>query len=420
MSRTSRTAATDARQGGYPGSQLAADGATRDGAERRRLFIVGSEGLPADYGGLETFAQQLSTRLVERGWPVTVTGEHTRDETPGPASYEGVHLVWIKGPGNNLRTIVSDRKALLRCAELAEPGDVVYLLGYGVGPFAWGAIRKLARRGIEFWLNPDGHEWKRPKWPWHVQRYFHFCERFLVRRADVVCCDAAAIRDHHARHYDVPEEDMEVIEYGAPVVESVRDEDLLERRDALLETYGVEPGEFYTYVGRMVPDNNLELMVRGVLDPRVNRKLVVFAAHDEEDPFYQKIADLVAASDDPEAVVLTGGVYDRPLLRALRLAAFAHFHGHEVGGTNPSLVEAMGLGSFILALDTPFNREVLDDAGLYFDKDVESFVRTVQEAEGLADERLGALRERARERVKMRYNWERITDEYERLLRRRP
>jgi rhamnosyltransferase len=383
----------------------------------RRLFILGSEGLPADYGGLETFTQELATRLVDRGWPVTVTCEHTRDESPGPDTYEGVDLVYIEGPGNNLRTIVSDRKALLRCAELASPGDVAYLLGYGVGPFAWGAIRKVKRRGVEFWLNPDGHEWKRPKWPWHVQRYFHFCEWFLLGQADRIFCDAAAIRDHHAAEYGVREERMEVVEYGAPLVDRVEDEALLRRRDEFLAEHGVEPGRYYTYVGRFVPDNNLEMMVRGVLDPRIGRPLLVFAAHDEDDPFYRRIASLVEASDDPDAVVLTGGVYDQPLLRALRLAAFAHFHGHEVGGTNPSLVEAMGLGSFILALDTPYNREVLDDAGLFFQKDVESFVRTVREAEALDDDRVDELRERARDRVRSHYNWERITDEYERCLR---
>lgn len=385
---------------------------------RRRLFIVGSEGLPADYGGLETFTQELSTRLVDRGWPVVVTCEHTSDESPGPDEYRGVRLVHIEGPGNNLRTIVSDRKAMLRCGELAEPGDVVYLLGYGVGPFAWGVLRKFRRAGIEFWLNPDGHEWKRPKWSWLVQRYFKVCESFLVRRADVVCCDAAAIRDHHADRHGVPGERMEIIEYGAPIVESVEDDDVRERRDAFLADVGVRPGEYYTYVGRFVPDNNLELMIRGVLDSRVDRPLLVFAAHEEDDPFYREIARRLRESDDPGAVVLTGGVYDQPLLRALRLSAFAHFHGHEVGGTNPSLVEAMGLGSFIVALDTPFNREVLDDAGLFFEKGIESFVRTVQEAESLSEERVEELRDRARDRVRTRYNWERITDEYERLLAR--
>lgn len=383
----------------------------------RRLFIVGSEGLPADYGGLETFAQELSTRLVGRGWPVTVTCEHTCHGSPGPDSYEGVNLTYIEGPGNNLRTIVSDRKALLRCAELGSPGDVAYLLGYGVGPFAWGAVRKLKKAGMEFWLNPDGLEWKRPKWPTWVQGYFRLCEWFLLKQADRVFCDAAAIKEHHASNNGVPREKMDVVEYGAALVDEIEDEELLRRRDEFLAEHGVQPGGYYTYVGRFVPDNNLELMVRGVLDARIQRPLLVFAAHDEDAPFFRRIASLVDASDAPDAVVLTGGVYDQQLLRALRLAAFAHFHGHEVGGTNPSLVEAMGLGSFILALDTPYNREVLDGAGLFFQKDVESFVRTVREAEELEDGRVERLRERARDRVRSHYNWERITDEYERCLR---
>lgn len=382
----------------------------------RRLFILGTQGIPAEYGGLETFAQEVSTRLVDRGWPVWVSCETTYDGPRGPEEFEGVKLFYVEAPDNNLRTIVGDRKAILRARSLAEPGDVVYLLGYGVGPFAWGGVRALARDGVEFWLNPDGLEWKRPRWPWHVQRYFRFSEGFLLRRSDRVICDAEAIRDHHARQYSIPHHRMEVIEYGAPVVEALEDPGLAERRDEWLGRYDLEPGEYHTYVGRFVPDNNLEMMVRGMLDARIDRRLLVFAAHDEDDPFYRKIAGLVEASDDPDKVVLTRGVYDQELLRALRLGGHAYFHGHEVGGTNPALVEAMGLGSFILALDTPFNREVLGDAGLFFQKDVQSFVETVVEAEAMGRDEVEQLRERARDRVREHYNWERITDEYERLL----
>ncbi|HKK08848.1 MAG TPA: DUF1972 domain-containing protein [Gemmatimonadota bacterium] len=383
----------------------------------RRLFIVGTQGIPAAYGGLETFADQLATRLVARGHPVWVTCEvMPSTERERPEAYRGVQLVYVEAPDNNLRTIVADRKALARCAQLARPGDVVYLLGYGVGPFADRTIRKMRRAGVEFWLNPDGLEWKRPRWPWWVQRYFRFCERHLLHRSDRVICDAAAIRDHHGREYGVPAERMDVIEYGAPLVEQVQDPELVARRDAYLARYGLEPGEYYCYVGRFVPDNNLELMVRGVLDPSVRRRLLVFAAHDEDDPFYRKIRGLIDASDDPDKVVLTGGVYDPPLLQALRLSQFAYFHGHEVGGTNPALVEAMGLGSFILALSTPFNREVLRDAALYFEKDVASFVEALRRAEALSAEEAAELQERARGRVRDHYNWERITDEYERLL----
>ncbi len=383
----------------------------------RKFFITGSQGIPASYGGLETFADELATRLAERGWPVWVTCELPPGEAPGPEEYRGVRLLYVEAPAGNLRTIVGDRKALWRCGEIAGAGDVVYLLGYGVGPFADGALRALRRQGVRFWLNPDGLEWKRPRWAWWVQRYFRFCERHLLRSADRILCDAAAIRDHHAGAYGVPVDRMDVVEYGAPLVSQVTDPDLLARRDAYLADYGLEVGEYYAYVGRFVPDNNLELMVRGVLDPSVGRRLLVFAAHDERDPFYRKIRGLIDASGDPDKVVLTGGVYDPPLLQALRLGQFAYFHGHEVGGTNPALVEAMGLGSFIIALTTPFNREVLADAALYFDKDVGSFVDALRRAERLPPEEVCALRDRARDRVRRHYNWERITDEYERLLR---
>jgi len=383
----------------------------------RTLFIVGSQGIPADYGGLETFADETATRLASRGLPVHVTCEKTPDEPTGPAEYQGVSLLYVEAPDNNLRTIVADVKALWRCYQLADPGDVVYLLGYGVGPFAWPLIKALQAKGVAFWLNPDGLEWKRPRWPIWARGYLRLSERFLLRQADRVICDAEAIKTHHQRTWGVDPLRMEVIEYGAPVVD--RDDlsdEVVARRDEYLAQYDLTPGDYYTYVGRFVPDNNLELMVRGMLDDRIERRLLIFAKHEDEDPFYQKLHRLVQSSEHPEKVIFTGGVYDQPLLQALRLGEHAYFHGHEVGGTNPALVEAMGLGSFILALNTVYNREVLGEAGLFFGKSVESFVQTVVQAEALSDDTVRRYRTRAVERVRRHYNWERIADAYERLL----
>lgn len=387
----------------------------------RTLFIVGSQGIPAEYGGLETFADETATRLAARGLPVVVTCEKTPDEPSGPAEYEGVELLYVEAPDNNLRTLIADVKALWRCYQRAKPGDVVYLLGYGVGPFAWPVLKAMQAKGVAFWLNPDGLEWKRPRWPVWARAYLRFSERFLLRQADRVICDAAAIRAHHQRMWGVGPARMDVIEYGAPVVN--RDDlsaDVLARRGEYLAQYDLEPGDYYTYVGRFVPDNNMELMVRGMLDDRIERRLLVFAKHDEDDPFYQKLRDVVRSSDQPDKVIFTGGVYDQPLLQALRLGEHAYFHGHEVGGTNPALVEAMGLGSFILALNTVYNREVLGDAGLFFGKSVESFVQTVMRAESLSDDAVQQHRDRAVERVRTHYNWERIADDYEHLLLGRP
>lgn len=383
----------------------------------RKLYIVGTQGIPAEYGGLETFAEQLSTRLAARGHSVCVTCETDTAKSTGASEYRGVELRHIEGPSNNLRTIVADLKALWSCYQTARPGDVVYLLGYGVGPFAWPVLKAIRGKEVQFWLNPDGLEWKRPRWPRWVQAYFWASEWFLVEQADRVICDSAAIADHHQCKWNLESEHTEVIEYGAPVIDrDALDTGLEARRNDYLAQYDLETKGYFTYVGRFVPDNNLDLLVRGVLDERINRRLLICASHDRSDPFYQKLQDWVRSSKTPEKVIFTGGIYDQPLLRALRLGAYAHLHGHEVGGTNPALVEAMGLGSLILALNTRFNREVLGRAGLYFGKSVEGLVRTLQLADRLSDTTIQEYQQRATERVRSHYNWPRIVDEYERRI----
>lgn len=382
---------------------------------RRRLFILGTQGIPVRYGGLETFAQELSIRLVERGWEVWVSCEVSSGETGGPAVWHGVNLLYVSGPEGNARTIIADRTALDAVGRIARPGDVAYLLGYGVGPFALPQIRRLRRSGVVFWLNPDGLEWQRPRWSWVARTYLRLSERTLLKAADRVICDAQAILDYHLANSGASPERMEVIEYGAPIVDTPPDSSVAER-DEFLSRHGLELGQYYTYVGRFVPDNNMELMVRGALASPLGRRLLVCASIDQDDPFYLRLRALVDTSDDPDRVVFAGGIYDRDLLIALRLGQFAYFHGHEVGGTNPALVEAMGLGSPVVALSTEFNREVLDDAAIYFEKSVTSFVEALGRIEALSPMERDALGERAKGRVRTHYNWERISDEYERLL----
>lgn len=386
---------------------------------KRRLFILGSQGIPVRYGGLETFAQELARRLVRRGYEVWVSCEKKPGEPDGTAEWEGIKLYYVTAPHGDLRTIPADRAALKRCLAEGRPGDVAYLLGYGVGPFAAPIIRALKKKGIAFWLNPDGLEWMRPKWSKLAAAYARYCEGFLLRRADLVVCDAAAIKDFHHGAYGIPESRMEVIEYGAPLVDRPGD-GVLQKRDEFLARHGLELGEYYTYVGRFVPDNNMELMVRGVLASPVDRKILVCASYEEGDPFYQSLRRITEASGAGHRVVFAGGIYDRELLTALRLGQFAYFHGHEVGGTNPALVEAMGLGSVIVALGTVFNREVLQDSAIFFDKSVDSLVEGLEKLEALDASGRHGLSDGVRRRVEDHYNWERITDLYDELLQRLP
>jgi rhamnosyltransferase len=385
-------------------------------AAKQRIFILGSQGIPVRYGGLETFAQELALRLVDRGWEVWVSCEKAQGEADGPNEWNGVNLFYVEGPAGNRRTIVADRRAFEGSIQRGEPGDVVYLLGYGVGPFALPLIRSLRKAGMYFWLNPDGLEWQRPRWSIFARAYLRLSERLLLRAADRVICDAEAIRDFHAAHSGVKKDRMDVIEYGAPLVETPAATSV-DARDEFLDRHGLRLGQYYTYVGRFVPDNNMELMVRGALASVHGRRLLVCASVDENDPFYRHLLSLVETSESPARVVFAGGIYDRDLLIALRLGQFAYFHGHEVGGTNPALVEAMGLGSPVVALSTVYNREVLAEGAVYFDKSVESFLEGLDRLERMSSDERTGLQRVVRERVRGHYNWDRIAGDYERLLR---
>ena len=383
---------------------------------KKKFFIVGTKGVPANYGGLETFAHEISIRLVKSNFDVYVTCEKTVDQPEGPAEFEGVKLIYVNAPSNNLRTLISDTRSLSKCLKIADKEDVIYILGYGVGPFAWNVIRKIKQKGVKFWLNPDGLEWKRPRWSRPARAYLQFSEKFLLKRSDKIICDAAAIKDFHADYYNISNDLMEVIEYGAPKVEMPTEESL-KKRETFLSKYNLKLGNYYTYVGRFVADNNMELMVRGVLESHLDHKLLVLARHEVNDPFYLKLKSIIKESGKEGKVILSGGVYDHELLMALRQGEYAYLHGHEVGGTNPALVEAMGLGSFIIALNTVFNVEVLQDAALFFNKNVEDFKLALVKADQLSDSDRMIYREKALKRVKDHYNWERITDLYETALK---
>ncbi len=382
----------------------------------KKFFIIGTQGIPANYGGLETFAHEISIRLVKRGFDVYVTCEKITDKNEGPSEFEGVKLIYVNAPNNNFRTMVSDSRAISKCLKIAEKDDVIYILGYGVGPFAWNLIRKIKHKGIKFWLNPDGLEWKRPRWSKPARAYLKFSEKFLLKRSDKIICDAAAIKDFHKDYYNIPSDLMEVIEYGAPETKKI-DELSIKKRNDFLAKHNLILGDYYTYVGRFVADNNMELMVRGVLESHLKHKLLVLARHNENDPFYLKLKSIIKESDKEDKIIFSGGVYNHELLMAIRQGEYAYLHGHEVGGTNPALVEAMGLGSFIIALSTVFNKEVLQDAAIFFDKNVEDFKLALEKADELTKSQRKQYCEKAIGRVINHYNWERITDLYEKALK---
>ncbi|MEM9996340.1 MAG: DUF1972 domain-containing protein [Bacteroidota bacterium] len=361
----------------------------------RSLAILGTRGIPAHYGGFETFADELSTRLVQRGIEVTVFCE---SETPrAPETYRGVRLEFVETPHlGSLTTILYDVRCLWRARKRF---DVVYMLGYGASALCW--LPRLF--GTEVWINMDGIEWAREKYNWIGKVYLRTMEGFAMHTPTRLVADAAAVKTALAQRYSrMPP--CDVIAYGAPA--------LHERPDpSLLAEWELRPKGYHIVVCRFEPENHVTEIIEGYSASTSLLPLIVLGDHTQPTDYVQRIRD--AAARDPR-VRLIGTVYEQDRLQALRYHSVAYLHGHSVGGTNPSLLEALGCGNVVIAHDNVFNREVGGDAALYFDQPEElpALLRSV-ESDTHQQQRLSA---RAVARVEERYTWDRIVGQYLGLL----
>jgi len=359
-----------------------------------RLAILGTRGIPARYGGFETFAEELALRLVAQGVDVTTYCE--AEGRPKSVEDRGIKLVYLPAPTcGALSTILFD----LRCLWHARKEfDVVYMLGYGAAPFC--IIPRLW--GATVWLNVDGIEWARAKWNSLAKLYFKTMEWFSTWIPDRIIVDADGIRFHFiTRHrLTIP---CSVISYGAPVINTPPS-------DALLSEWDIEPGGYYLVVARIEPENHLREIIEGYVHSATTIPLIVVGDHSLGTGYARKLR---ACSD--ARVRFVGGIYDKERLQALRYFAVAYFHGHSVGGTNPSLLEALGCGNLVVAHDNPFNREVCGSLGFYF-RDPSDIPQIIGKIETLPADDVTCLRMAARGRVHERYDWDKVANNYMDLL----
>ena len=359
-----------------------------------RLAILGTRGIPARYGGFETFAEELSVRLADDGLIVTVFCE----ETSAACQYEyrGVQLRYVPAPNlGPFSTLLYD----LRCLWLARKDyDVIYLLGYGASLFCF--IPRLWRKRI--WLNMDGVEWKRSKWNVIARWYLRFMEMVAMIVATRVIADADTIRAFlQSRHGS--RTPCSVIPYGASVPDRPP-------QHASLTELGLLPGGYYLIVCRLEPENHVCEIIDGYLESSSSALLVIVGDYSKNTAYIQKIRSI---TDD--RLKFVGPIYEKDKLVSVRYYCRAYFHGHSVGGTNPSLLEAMGCGNIIVAHDNPFNREVADNCGMYFHSsgDIPAIVQRIEVMDNSAKKELS---ETARERIEKNYTWELVTDKYHAIL----
>jgi glycosyltransferase involved in cell wall biosynthesis len=362
-----------------------------------RIAILGTRGIPARYGGFETFAQKLAAGLFARGFDVTVFCESGKSSAPDV--FQGVKLRYVSAPSlGPLQTILYD----LRCLWAARRGyDVVYMLGYGAAPFC--LIPRLW--GTEVWINPDGLEWARAKWGFFAKCYFRLMEWASIHAANRIIADAEAIATSLVgRHGKLPA--CTVIPYGCEVIETPLPAEPLSE-------WSLVPESYYLVVCRFEPENHVREILQAFQRSRSKRQLIVVGNHLTETRYVAQLRTV----QDPR-IRMIGTVYDQAKLTCLRYHSFAYMHGHSVGGTNPSLLEAMGCGNLIFAHDNPFNRETLGPCGFYF-ANAPELTHAIDHAEQEETD-LKRFREASRSRARANYHWPDIISRYVALLELAP
>jgi glycosyltransferase involved in cell wall biosynthesis len=360
-----------------------------------RIAILGTRGIPASYGGFETFAEHLSTRLVARGHEVTVYGR-AHYVSPRQLEYHGVQLKVLPTIRHKyFDTVVHCFLSTVHA--VSGRFDAALICNAANAPFA--PILRLT--GTPVALNVDGLEHKRKKWGWLGRRYYLAAERLATILPNVMVTDAQVIQDYYLARYDA---ESQMIAYGSEV----------ERRPdrAAVRRWRAEPNRYVLYVSRLEPENNARLVIEAFKKVRTAYRLLIVGdapyAHDY-------ITDLKERARGDKRIVFTGFVFGQDY-RALQQNAYCYVHATEVGGTHPALLEAMGYGNCVLTLATPENIEAVGDAGIPY---ADEFDLTEKLQRVLRDGSLvQSYRNRAQVRVQRYYDWERVVDQYESLFAR--
>jgi glycosyltransferase involved in cell wall biosynthesis len=380
-----------------------------------RIALVGTRGVPAKYGGFETAVEEVGKRLAERGHVVTVYCRRPRPRKKNeahpldladadlgggnaPDRYLGMDLIHL--PAARVKSLETLSHTALASAHMTAKGrqQVAVVFNAANAPF----LPIFRARGVPTATHVDGLEWQRAKWGGAGRRYYRTAEAFAVRWSDALIADAQGIADYYRREFGAS---TDLIRYGAPI--------LVDPASDKLADLDLEPGGYHLVVARFEPENHVDIAIEGYLRSAARRPLIVVGSAPYAGQHIERI-NALAAGDD--RVRLLGPVWDQDKLDQLYAHALTYIHGHSVGGTNPSLLRAIGAATAVSAFDVTFNREVLGTDGRYF-ADAAALAEAIDDAE--ADPHETAARGVRLQRIaSTKYRWDDVADEYEALCRR--
>lgn len=390
------------------------------------VILVGAKSI-GQYGGYESFINKLlEYHKDEENLHYYVyckaNGSGCMDigKLPGAKAVNETEFIYCNARGFLLhvpqigaaQAIYYDVKALSEACKLIKKeqlkNPIVYVMACRIGPFMNHFVKKIHALGGKVYLNPDGHEWMRAKWSAPVRKYWKESERMMVKYADLSICDSKNIEKYIQEEYAGYKPKTTFIAYGSETTPSAMEDDD-PKYISWLNEHGLRDGEFYISVGRFVPENNFETMIREFMKSHSTKDFAIITTKDEK--FLNALDEKLHFSQD-KRIKFVGTVYDQELLKKIRERAYGYFHGHSVGGTNPSLLEALGSTKLNLLYDVGFNREVAEDGALYWTLENGNLAELIDQSDSMDEEELEEMGQKAKQRIKDEYSWKYICQRY--------
>lgn len=384
---------------------------------KKNIFIVGSRGYQFPYGGWETFVTNLINNTEEKDVQYYVTNlVQDKKEKKKILCYENVECHTIYVPHQAFVTmftftILSINHFIYFIKKNKLKNTVLLVLGCKVGPLFvfWKPI--LHRLGVKVIINPDGLEWKREKWAWWIKQCFKISEFFSIWLSDHCVCDSKAILEYVQKKYKRLKTPSSYIAYGAYENMKPHKTKIVKQ---LWDTYHIQAKNYYLIVGRFIPENNYEVMIKEFMKSKTKKDLVIIC-NLEKNKFYQQLQESTNFESD-KRIKFIGSVYDEESLLYFRVHAYAYIHGHSAGGTNPSLLEAMANTDINILYDVAYNREVGEDSCFYFTKDENSLKKVIQKVEKLSLKEQKEYGHNAKNRIHEAYTWQYVDKQYQQLF----
>lgn len=378
----------------------------------KNVFIIGSNGIPAKYGGFETFVENLTAKKVKQNikYHVACLSNNNDEFEYNDSRCFNVKVPHIGAAKAEYYDLVALERTIRYIKKNKIKNAIIYILGTGIGLFINIYVKRFYKLGAKVYVNPDGCEWKRDKWNFILKKFFKVCEKQMAKYADLLICDSINIEKYIKEEYKKYKPNTTFIAYGSELVKVNTVNKLV---NWCIEK-NIKRNNYYLIVGRFVPENNYETMIKEFMKSKTKKDLVIIT-NVEENKFYEELKQKTNFDKD-KRIKFVGTVYDSELLTQIRKNAYAYIHGHEVGGTNPSLLEALATTKLNLLLDVEFNKEVAKDGAIYWNKEERSLCNILDKIENIAKEDKEKYEELSKKRIEEEYNWDKIINKYEEIF----